>query len=119
MGYSDPIRFDTPKAKNIIHIFDPPNLLKEIRNCFMYYQFWFKMNGTECTGWWREIEMWYDIIDDHDVIRMYANKIFLKSEDLQRTSYAAKILSNTMQQNLYEMSSDSSKYLLCRTIEIC
>lgn len=107
--HDDPIIFSSGSVKNIVHIFDPPKLLKSIRDCFRQYDCFYRMNNSEFIASWKDIESWYKENSKDDSVREYEDKIYIKRENLKRTRYAVKIFSKTVSDGLYGLA-----YSLCK-----
>lgn len=86
-----------------MHIFDPPKLLKNIRDSFMQYRCMFQLFRTDRVASWDDIELWFERLADQEMIEIYADIVSLDEEDQDSTLYAAKLLSKTVAHSLYYM----------------
>ncbi|XP_072403398.1 uncharacterized protein [Diabrotica undecimpunctata] len=107
----------------IVHIYDPPHLLKGIRNNLMTKKLFWKKNNNLVIGDWADIVMTYEI--DNDIGRFRAlNKIhkghvYAKYMKKMKVSHAAQVFSHTMASimNLFlrkGVSSNDGKLVLQR-----
>lgn len=109
LAHNDPIIFSSGSVKHIVHIFDPPKLMKSVRDCFRQYDCFFKINNNEFIASWKDIEKWYKENSKYDSVREYEDKIYIRRENLIRTGYAVKIFSKTVSDGIYDLA-----YSLCK-----
>lgn len=107
MTHKGPIIFSTHKVKNLVHIFDPPKLLRDFRDSYMHYDILFKIQGKERYTSWLDLETWYSMNDNERCMREYEDAIFPTTENLCNTTLAAKVFSHTVSSSLLEYSRDS------------
>lgn len=110
--HDGPIIFSTQRAKGIVHIFDPPKLLKTIRNLYQEHQFLFKYKDSTHITSWNDVVLFYDLTDhtDEDSLTRNAHYFFPTAVETQCTAYTAKVFSKTVSMHLAELAVRFSKY---------
>lgn len=86
--------------QKIVAIYDPPHLLKEIRDNFINYDVKYMLNNTEKRAKWSDIQRLYEI-DVGDINTRVCNKLtdaHIYKEKLNKTKvyYAVHVLSHTV-----------------------
>lgn len=107
--HNGPITFSTQRAKDIVHIFDPPKLLKTIRNLYMQHQFLFNYGDGTCIASWDDVELFYELSEHKGAIEKTSRYFFPTPDQLQFTTYAAKIFSKTVSTQLAELAINFGK----------
>lgn len=93
-----PIVYSVREIKNIVHIFDPPILLVNVRNLLAYHQAAFTRKGMNFMADWEDIHFWSEMTKETKL--KYAELIDFKTKHLVKTSFASKIFSRSVSKGI-------------------
>lgn len=97
-GCEDALVYSVYPECTVVHIFDPPSLLKDVRNLFIKHNVHFMLEGHEKFAEWSVITEWHEITQ-----RLYHGCVYVSDEDRCKTQLAAKIFSYSVYQSIYFM----------------
>lgn len=84
----------------LVHIYDPPHLLKGIRNNFLKHKLRWKKNGETITGQWEDIIKTYELDNEigelRSMPRLNETHVYPKKIRKMKVSLAAQVLSYSL-----------------------
>lgn len=87
-------------CERIIPLFDPPHLLKGIRNHFISKSLVFEMDGQIKTAQWQHLEMMLKENPEYNEVRLIPkfteNLVYPTKKEIRKTKYAGQVFSQTI-----------------------